>query len=73
MQNRLFSALWVPVLVVLATVGLIVGVGELLLAAAGIREELGGVKEPLAVLAALALALIILVGASVIARSGRKA
>ena len=73
MRDRVFSALWVPVLVLLMTIGLIVGVGEFLLALADMQEEIGGVKEPLAVLGALALSLIILVGASILARSGRKA
>ncbi len=72
MQERLFSAFWVPVLVVLLTIGLIVGIGELLLALADVKEEVGGVKEPYAVLMALALSLIVLIGATVLARPGRK-
>lgn len=73
MQERLLSAIWVPVLVVLLTVGLIVGIGELLLAAARIKEEIGGVKEPLAVIVAVGLSLLVLIGATIMARSGRKA
>jgi uncharacterized membrane protein YhaH (DUF805 family) len=73
MQERLFSAFWVPVLVILLTIGIIAGIGELLLAMAEAKEELSGVKEPYAVIVATALALLILIGATIVARSGRKA
>ncbi len=72
MKDREFSALLAPVVVVLLTIGLIVGIGEFLLALADMQEEIGGVKEPFAVVGALALALTILVGATLMARSGRK-
>ena len=71
LQDRLFSSLWVPVLVVLITVAFIVGIGELLLVLAEVEEKIGAVKEPYAVLVALLLALIVLIGAAVLARGGR--
>ena len=71
LQDRLFSALWVPVLVVLVTAAIVVGIGELLLALAKVEEKIGAVKEPYAVLVALLLALAVLIGAAVLARGGR--
>ena len=71
LQDRLFSSLWVPVLVVLITVALIVGIGELLLTLADIEEKIGVIKEPYAVFVALLLALVVLVGAAVLDRVGR--
>lgn len=73
MQERLFSAFWVPVLVILLAIGIITGIGELLLAMAKVKEELSGVKEPYAVIVAIALALLVLFVATIVARSGRKA
>ena len=71
LQERLFSSLWVPVLVVLIIVAIIVGIGELLLVLADVEEKIGAVKEPYAVLVALLLALIVLIGAAILARGGR--
>ena len=71
LQDRLFSSLWVPVLVVLITTAMIVGIGELLLALADVEEKIGVVREPYAVLVALLLALVVLVGAAVLDRVGR--
>ncbi len=71
LQDRLFSALWVPVLVVLVTGAIVVGIGELLLALADVEEKIGAVKEPYAVLVALLLAFAVLIGAAVLARGGR--
>ena len=71
LQDRLFSSLWVPVLVVLITVAMIVGVGELLLTLADVEEKIGEIREPYAVIVALLLALVVLVGAAVLDRIGR--
>ena len=71
LQDRLFSALWVPVLVVIITVAVVVGIGELLLTLADMEEKIGVVKEPYAVFVALLLAIVVLIGAAVMARSGR--
>ncbi len=71
LQDRLFSSLWVPLLVVLITVTMIVGIGELLLALADLEEKIGVVREPYAVLVALLLALVVLVGAAVLDRIGQ--
>ncbi|MBI4312576.1 MAG: hypothetical protein HY681_12465 [Chloroflexi bacterium] len=72
MRERLLSAFWVPVAAVLLAVGLIAGIGEALLALAGAREEMAGVKEPYAVAGALLLALFVLIGAAALVRSGHK-
>ena len=72
MLDRLFSAFWVPVLVIVATVALIVGVGELLLALAAVEEEIGVIREPYAVVGALMLALVVLIGATLISMSGNR-
>ena len=71
LQDRLFSSLWVPVLVVLITAAIVAGIGELLLLLAEVEEEIGVIKEPYAVFAALFLALVVLIGAAVLARGGR--
>ena len=71
LQDRLFSSLWVPVLVVLITVALIVGIGELLLTLADIEEKIGVIREPYAVFVALLLAIVVLVSAAVLDRIGR--
>ena len=68
MNDRLLSALWVPVLVVIATAAMIIGIGELLLALADVKHELLGVKEPISVLVALLIAVAILLGATWVAR-----
>ena len=71
LQDRLFSSLWVPVLVVLIIVAMIVGIGELLLALADLEEKIGVIREPYAVLVALFLAVVVLVGAVVLDRVER--
>jgi uncharacterized BrkB/YihY/UPF0761 family membrane protein len=71
LQDRLFSSLWVPVLVVLIIVAMIVGIGELLLALADLEEKIGVIREPYAVLVALLLAVVVLVGAVVLDRVER--
>ena len=58
--DRLFSALWVPVTVVLVTAMLIIGIGELLLALAHLKEKWMGIAEPISVAAALIIAVLIL-------------
>ena len=71
MQDRLWSALWTPLLVAAVAAGLIVGIGELLLALAHAKEEMAGIPEPLSVAAALALALLVLIGGTLLAKGGR--
>ena len=71
-MDRLLSALWVPVLVVIATAAIISGIGELLLWLASLKHEIAGVNEPLSVLVALAIALAILLGATWLGRGGRR-
>ena len=70
MIDRLLSALWVPVLVVIVTVAMIIGVGELLLALAELQPVAVGVREPISVVVALILAIVILLGATFLARGG---
>ncbi|MBI4199866.1 MAG: hypothetical protein HY535_05295 [Chloroflexi bacterium] len=72
LKDRLLSALLVPVSVVLVTAAIVIGIGELLLALARVRPELGGVKEPLSIVVALLLAVAVLVGASWLAGGGRR-
>ena len=72
MADRLLSALWVPVLVIIVTAAIIIGVGELLLALADVKHEISGVKEPFSVLIALVIAVAILLGATWAARGGRR-
>ncbi len=72
MTDRLLSALWVPVLVVTVTAALIIGVGELLLALADVKHEISGVKEPISVIVALAISVVILLVATWAARGGRR-
>lgn len=69
-MNRILSALLVPLVVILCTAALVVGIGELLLFLAGIMPELGGVHEPLAIAAALLMAGAILGIAALISRLG---
>lgn len=72
MIDRLLSALWVPVVVIVVTAALISGIGELLLALAKVKPEAGAVKEPISVIVALIIAMIILLGATWLARGGRR-
>ena len=72
MVDRLLSALWVPVLVIIATAALISGIGELLLWLASLKHEIGGIKEPISIIAALSIALVILAGATWLGRGGRR-
>ncbi len=75
LQDRIMSAIWVPVLVLIVTAAIIIGIGELLLALAEVQEKvtIGGiqVKEPWAVLVALIIAAVILAGAAFLAKSDR--
>ena len=71
MVDRLLSAFWVPVSVLIATAAIIAVIGELLLWLAHMKYEIVGVKEPYAVLVALILAGAILVVAAWLARNGR--
>ncbi|MCL0044530.1 hypothetical protein M1N24_03245 [Dehalococcoidia bacterium] len=64
MIDRLLSALLVPVVVLIVTAAIIIGVGELLLALAHVQPELGEIKEPISIIAALALSVVILLGAT---------
>ena len=64
MIDRLLSALWVPVVVLIFTAAIIIGVGELLLALAHVQPELGEIKEPISIIAASALSVVILLGAT---------
>ena len=75
LQDRIASAIWVPVLVIIVTAAIIIGIGELLLALADVQEKvtIGGiqVKEPWSVLVALLIAAGILAGAAFLTRGGR--
>ena len=75
LQDRFTSAMWVPVLVVIATAAIIIGIGELLLALATVQEHVtvggGEVNEPLSILAALIISGVILGGGAWLARGGR--
>ncbi len=75
LQDRIMSAIWVPVLVLIVTAAIIIGIGELLLALAEVQEKvtIGGiqVKEPWSVLVALIIAAAILAGAAFLAKGGR--
>ena len=66
-MNRIGPALLIPLGVLLFTVAIIVGIGELLLLMARLMPELGGIREPLSVLVALLLAAAILAIASLLA------
>lgn len=68
MGERLFSAFWVPVLAIVLTVVIVVVIGEVLLALADIRPEMGFLREPYAIFGALFLSAVILVGASLLSR-----
>ncbi len=68
MVDRLLSAFWVPVLVIIATAAIVIGIGELLLKLASIEPEMSGVKEPFSIIVALILAVGILLGATFLAR-----
>ena len=74
LQDRIASAIWVPVLVMIVTVAIIIGIGELLLALADVQEKvtIGGiqVKEPWSVLVALLIAAAILAGAAFLTKGG---
>ncbi len=70
MVDRLLSALWIPVLVIIVTAAFIIGIGELLLFLAEVQPEAAGVKEPISVIVALILAVAILLGATFLARGG---
>ncbi|MSQ21728.1 MAG: hypothetical protein EXR53_00240 [Dehalococcoidia bacterium] len=70
MGDRLLSAIWVPVLAIIATAAIVIGVGELLLKLASLKPEMSGVKEPFSVIVALVLAVGILLGATFLARDG---
>ena len=72
MQARIIAALWVPILAIALTGALIVGIGELLLAMAHAREEVLGIKEPYAVLVALLITVLALLGSALLARSRRQ-
>lgn len=75
LQDRIMSAIWVPVLVMIVTAAIIIGIGELLLALAEVQEKvtIGGiqVKEPWSVLVALIIAAAILAGAAFLAKGDR--
>lgn len=58
-------------LVVLITAAIVAGIGELLLLLAEVEEEIGVIREPYAVIVALFLALVVLIGAAVLDRGGR--
>ena len=75
LQDRITSAIWVPVLVIIVTAAIIIGIGELLLALAEVKDHvtIGGIQvnEPLSVLVALIISVAILAGAAFLARGGR--
>ena len=75
LKDRLLSAFFVPIGVTLVTVLIIVAVGELLLAMAEAKHHLfiGGIEiiAPYAVLAALLLATVALLGAAYFAKDKR--
>ena len=72
LQDRITSAIWVPVLVIIVTAAIIIGIGELLLALAEVKDHvtIGGIQvnEPLSVLVALIISVAILAGAAFLAR-----
>lgn len=74
MLDRLLSAFWVPVLVLAMIAGIVIGVGELLLALAEVNPKVtfGSIEvaEPLSVLVALLIAIGILAGGAVLSRRG---
>ena len=74
MLDRLLSAFWVPVLVLAMIAGIVIGVGELLLALAEINPKVtfGSIEvaEPLSVLVAMLIAIGILAGGAVLSRRG---
>ena len=69
-MNRILSALLVPLVAILCTAAIVVGIGELLLFLAEIMPELGGVHEPLSIAAALLMTGAILGIAALISRVG---
>ena len=77
LQDRIMSAVWVPVLVLIVTAAIIIGIGELLLALAEVQDHVTivgiQVNEPLSVLVALVISAAILIGAAFLARGGRGA
>ena len=74
MLDRLLSAFWVPVLVLAMIAGIVIGVGELLLALAEVNPKVtfGSIEvaEPLSVLVAMLIAIGILAGGAVLSRRG---
>ena len=72
--DRLLSSFWVPVLVLAIVAGIVIGVGELLLALAEVNPKvtLGGIEvaEPLSVLVAMLISIAILAGGAVLSRRG---
>lgn len=74
MLDRLLSAFWVPVLVLAMIAGIVIGVGELLLALAEVNPKVtfGSIEvaEPLSVLVAILIAIGILAGGAVLSRRG---
>lgn len=74
MLDRLLSSFWVPVLVLAIVAGIVIGVGELLLALAEVNPKvtLGGIEvaEPLSVLVAMLISIAILAGGAVLSRRG---
>ena len=70
--KRLVTAVLVLLAVVVSMAVIIIGIGLLLLALAEAKHEYLGIKEPLSVLVALAMAGAILGGAALVARRGPK-
>ena len=74
LQDRIMSAVWVPVLVVIVTAAIIIGIGELLLALAEVKDHvtIGGIQvnEPWSVLVALLISGAILAGAAFLTKGG---
>lgn len=64
MRGRFTPGFFVPVGVVLVVAVIIIGIGELLLTLAPVRPELGGVKEPISIIAAILIAAAILGGSA---------
>ncbi len=69
-MHRVALALIVPMGVVFTTALMITGLGVLLLTFADLKEKVGAVAEPYAVIVALLLAVSILAGATFLARRG---
>ncbi len=71
-EKRLLTAFLVPLAVLLFMAVIIIGTGTLLVVLAEAKHEYLGVKEPLAVLAALVISSAILGGSALAARMGGK-